>query len=167
MAEIVAVHLYAQWERYAEERLTEALVKHSSKFLDSNGIRRMKSIHKNLALVFVREGHRYFDFRSTGELMQKSDRLVGSENNPLRRLTAQLKSDLDTLGAIRNHIVHLSDSAGKSYNKRLSTSYGLISSPYVQSFLTAIDRRKSSPARNKERIIGLMEILRQAVLATS
>jgi hypothetical protein len=63
MTEIVAVHLYAQWERYTEDRLTEALVKHPSKFLDSNGIRRLKSIHKNLALVLVREGHRYVDFQ--------------------------------------------------------------------------------------------------------
>lgn len=39
IAEIVAVRLYAQWERYAEERLTDALVRHPAVFLSKNGVR--------------------------------------------------------------------------------------------------------------------------------
>jgi hypothetical protein len=167
LAEMFAVFLHSQWERYAEERLTEAVINHSTEFLRANGVRKTKSSRKDLALGFVREGRPYFDTRSTKDLIKKGDRLVGTGNNPFGHLPHQLKTYLDTLAAIRNRIVHLSASARTNYKKQLSSSYGLKLPTDPSGFLCAIDRRKNSPARNKTRIVGLMEIVRQAVKATS
>jgi hypothetical protein len=167
IAEIVAVHLYARWERYAEERLTDALVRHPAFFLSANGVRRLKSIPRGLALALVRDGRRYFDFRSVKDLIKKGDRLVDKQDNPFRRLTPQMKAYLDALGAIRNHIVHASDSATVGYKRQLSKVYGFKSKPYVEGFLNVIDHRPDSPARHKERIVGLMTILKQVVNVSS
>ena len=123
-AEFIAAHaavlLYAQWERYAEERLTETLVSHPNNFLHSHGLTSMKKIPKNLALFLVRDGHDYFAFKSSNHLIEKGDKLIGKDQNPFRRLSTQLKTQLDTLAAVRNHIVHLSDSARRRYKKRVS-----------------------------------------------
>lgn len=118
-------------------------------------------------MVLVRDGRRYFDFRSVDDLIQRGDRLVGKNDNPFRRLTPQMKAYLDALGAIRNHIVHASDSAAAAYKTQLSKVYGFKSKPYVEGFLNVIDHRLDSPARHKERIVGLMTILKQVVKVSS
>lgn len=167
MAEIVAVHLYAGWQRYAEDRLVEALINHPQQFLLQNRISNLKRIPRALAAVLVRGGERYFDFRSTEDLVRKGDRFVGQAANPFRRLPKSLQSELDCLGALRNRIVHYSESARKAYKKRTMEIYGLKRERYVEGFLTSIDRRSNSRARGKERITGLMEVVRQAVNATA
>jgi len=134
IASMTAVEVYAIWERYAERRLTIALSNHPQHFFAANGIRGMKSIPVGLATVLVRDGGRYFDFRSTSDLIDKGDRLVGRADNPFRNLPAKLKKYLDTLGAIRNYIVHQSDSALAAYKNYLSSVYNVKSKPSPPEF---------------------------------
>lgn len=163
IASMTAVEVYAIWEWYAEERLTRALANSPRHFLEENDIRGLKSIPIGLATVLVRGGNRYFDFRSTGDLIDKANRLVGKSENPFRNLPTQVKRYLDTLGAIRNYVVHQSDSALVSYKKYLTEVYNIKSKPEPDEFLNAIDKRASSLTRFKPRLVGLMGTVKQAI----
>jgi hypothetical protein len=163
IATMTAVEVYAIWERYAERRLTIALSNHPQHFLAVNGIRGMKSIPVGLATALVRGGGRYFDFRSTSDLIDKGDRLVGRVDNPFRNLPADLKKYLDTLGAIRNYIVHQSDSALAAYKNYLSSVYNVKSKPSPPEFLNAIDLRAGSPASGRQRLRGIIKVVEKCI----
>jgi hypothetical protein len=98
IASMTAIEVYGIWERYAEKRLTIALTNHPQQFFADNNIKGMRLIPAGLAKALVRGGGRYFDFRSTSDLIDKGDRLVGKANNPFRNLPPNLKKYLDTLG---------------------------------------------------------------------
>jgi hypothetical protein len=123
----------------------------------------MKSIPIGLATALVRGGGKYFDFRSTSDLIDKGDRLVGRANNPFRNLSPDLRKYLDTLGAIRNYIVHQSDSALASYKGYLSSVYNVKSKPSPPEFLNAIDFRAGSPFRYRQRLRGIIKVVEKAV----
>jgi len=163
IASMTAVEVYAVWERYAEKRLTAALVYYPQTFLADNNIRGLKSISVGLAAVLVRGSSRYFDFRSVGDLIDRGDRLLGNSQNPFRHLPASKKVYLDTLGAIRNYVVHQSESALAAYKRCLSDVYGIKSKPRPDEFLNAIDYRRDSPARRRPRIFGLIQVVEDAV----
>jgi len=160
---MTSVEVYAIWERYAEKRLTIALSNHPGQFLEDNGIKGMKSIPVGLATTLVRSGGRYFDFRSTADLIDKADRLVGKVDNPFRKLPANLRKYLDSHGAIRNYIVHQSDSALTSYKRHLSNVYNVKAKPGPPEFLNSIDYRADSPARYERRLKGIMRVIERCI----
>jgi len=163
IASMTAVEVFAIWERYAERRLTLALVYHPEKFIEENAIRGLKSISTGLSAVLVRKGNRYFDFRSMSDLIDKSDHLLGRNENPFRKISPEAKNYLDTLGAIRNYIVHQSDSALSTYKRYLSNVYRTKSKPEPDEFLNSIDYRSGSPARHKPRLLGLISIVEDVI----
>jgi len=59
---MVAVDVYAIWERCAERRVVAGLNHHPQQFLTANGIRSLKRVPLTLATVLIRTGTRYFDF---------------------------------------------------------------------------------------------------------
>jgi hypothetical protein len=166
IASMTVVEIYAIWERYAEKRLTVALAHHPEQLIEDNDIRGMKFIPVGLASILVRGGGRYFDFRSCSDLIDRSKRLVGAKNSPFRVLTKKHKQYLDTLGAIRNVVVHQSDSALAAYRRHLTEVYGLKAKPGPDEFLNAIDYRAGSPARYQQRVNGLIVVVGEVVNAT-
>lgn len=167
IAAMTVVEVYAVWERYAEKRLVAALNHYPSHFLENNDIDGIEHISYGLATVLVRSGTKFFDFRSTSELIDKADRIVGKIENPFRVLNPTDKHYLDTLSAIRNYIVHQSEAALKSYKRSLETTYGIKSKPTPTEFLNAKDFRKSSPARYKSRLHGLIAIIKDSIDRTA
>jgi hypothetical protein len=163
---MTAVEVYATWERYAERRLTIALAHHPVNFLLNNGIRGLKNILVGLASVLVRGDGRYFDFRSTSDLIDRAKRLVGASQNPFAVLTTDQRNYLDTLGAIRNYTVHQSETAFASYKRFLSEVCGVNAKPQPDEFLNAIDYRASSPLRGRPRIMGLIAVVEQVIAIT-
>jgi hypothetical protein len=168
-AEMTAVKLYAAWEAYTEKHLILALAKHPTHFLEENTITRMSSIPAKLASLLIRDGSRYFNFRSTQDLINKADRIVGRDVNPFRRLSTheEIPKYLDALGVIRNYVVHQSNRSEVAYQSCLSKTYGLKLKPGGGvGFLIALDRRRSSPLKNKARILGLIAIVQKAIEIT-
>lgn len=163
VASMTAVEVYAIWERYAEKRLAIALTYHPQKLIVENNIKGLRAVSIGLATMLVRGGNRYFDFRSTSDLIEKSDRLVGKPNNPFRNISKQVRDYLDTLGGIRNYIVHQSDSGLASYKSYLSKVYDVKAKPGPEEFLNAIDSRVNSPAKREPRIVGLIKSVEQAI----
>jgi tetratricopeptide (TPR) repeat protein len=163
IAAMTVVEVYAVWERYAEKRLVAALNHYPNHFLENNDIDGVENISYGLSTVLVRSGAKFFDFRSTSELIDKADRLVGKVQNPFRALNPSDKHYLDTLSAIRNYIVHQSEAALKSYKRSLETTYEIKSKPTPAEFLNAKDFRKSSPARYKSRLHGLIVIIKDSI----
>jgi hypothetical protein len=165
VAAMTAVELHSTWERYAERRLALALYKHPATFLASNNMNRMRKIPLGLASALVRGG-RYFDFRSTGDLIKRGTELVGEVSNPFRKLPTHTRKYLDALASMRNHIVHESDHARSQFNKRIAEIYGAKQNRHIHGFLSAVDNRADSPANGKPRIVGLMKIVKDAIEAT-
>jgi len=160
---MAAVDMHATWERFAEGRLIVALNHDPSPFITANLIRGIKRIPVGLATVLVRSGARYFDFRSTGELIDKGDRLLGKSSNPFRKIPEADRKYLDTLSAVRNCIVHRSTLAFSAYKRSIRKTYGIKSAPEPEEFLAAVDRRVESPARNDSRLHGLATVLRKTI----
>src|SRR4029453_13430295 len=95
IATMTAVEVHGIWERYVEHRLVAALNHHPETFLAENGVKGIKLVSSGLAAYLVRGGARYFDFRSTSELLDRGDRLVGKGDNPFRQLKKRERDYLD------------------------------------------------------------------------
>jgi len=124
IAAMTAVETYSIWERYAERRLLYSLSHYPEHFLRSNTVVGVRAIPRGLAAVLIR-GNRYFDFRSTGDLIAQGDTFLGRTKNPFRNLTPRAQEYMDTLGAIRNCIVHQSKRSQVAYRRHLTNVYGL------------------------------------------
>lgn len=166
ISQMTAVELHAVWERYAELRLIAALNHDPSHFLKEFGISGVSRVTSGLASFIVRAGGRFFDFRSTPDLIAKADRWLGKTDNPFRKLSPRDRAYLDTLAAIRNHVVHRSDAARAAYRRVLRLTYGIASAPLPEEFLHAKDMRAASPSRYKSRLDGLAAVVIHAVGAS-
>lgn len=166
IAQMTAVEIHAVWERYVEGRLIAALNHAPHHFLKQNDIIGVSRISRGLASYVVRGGGRFFDFRSTADLIGKANVLLGQAGNPFASLTAVERSYIDCLAAIRNCVVHGSAASFAAYKKNLKTVYGISAAPEPDEFLKAKDFRAMSPARNKGRIYGIAHIIKSAIHKT-
>jgi hypothetical protein len=166
IAKMTAVEIHGAWERYVEQRLVAALNHNPRHFVSQHNIKGVSRVSSGLALYVIRGGGKYFDVRSTAELLEKGDRLLGKSANPFRQLTPQDRSYLDALAAVRNCIVHGSDAALASYKRALRSAYGIKSAPGPDEFLHARDWRSASPARYQSRLQGLGVVVACAVSDT-
>jgi hypothetical protein len=166
IAQMTVVEVHSVWEQYTEGRLVAALNHNPSHFLKTEEIKGVSRVSSGLALYIIRGGGRYFDFRSTSDLLEKGDRWLGKSGNPFRSITADERAYIDTLIAIRNCVVHRSDAAVASYKRSLKSVYGIVSAPEAEEFLNTLDYRASSPARRKSRLHGLVAIVTTAIQKT-
>jgi len=161
---MAAVDIHATWERFTEDRLIAALHYDPTTFFRANEIRGIKRLPVGLATILVRERSIYFDFRSTDALIDKADRLLGKSANPFRKIPADDRGYLETLFKVRNCIGHRSKLAYSNYKSLIRKIYGIRSAPEPEEFLSAIDRRVNSPARNQSRLHGLIVVTRRTIL---
>jgi hypothetical protein len=166
VARMTAVELHAIWERYAERRLVTALNHAPEHFIVENNVKGVKRISAGLAFYLVRNGGRYFDFRSIGELLSKGDALLGKDGNPFRQLSQHDRHYIDALASIRNCVVHGSEAATAAYKRSLKTVYAIQSAPGPDEFLNAKDFRASSPMRYASRLHGLAMVVSHGIQNT-
>ena len=165
-AAMSAVEIHGIWERYVEERLTSLINHNPSQFASLADIRGLKSVSSGLAKYIIRGGGRYFDFKSTSDLLGKGDGWLGRAHNPFRSLSQSDREYIDLLSAIRNCVVHGSDAAQFAYRRHLKTVYGIRSAPEPDEFLNAVDHRNISPAPKEKRIRGIATIIRNSINST-
>ncbi|HZP75838.1 MAG TPA: hypothetical protein VFB45_06840 [Pseudolabrys sp.] len=162
-AAMTAVEVHAIWERYAERRLVAALNHYPDYFIEQEEIKGVSRISSGLAFYVVRGGSRYFDFRSSSELLKKGDALLGQPDNPFRGITKHNRDYLDALAAIRNLVVHDSSAATASF-KRLARSVYAVQYPGgAGEFLCAVEHRAGQPGRGKSRLSGLIAVVMDSV----
>jgi hypothetical protein len=101
------------------------------------------------------------DFRSMSDLMAKGDKWLGKAG-----IAVEDRNYLDTLAAIRNMVVHVSDSAANAYKRALSKVYGLRSVPSPGEFLDSLDRRTRTPNCNQRRLNGLIASVKKVIAMT-
>lgn len=135
-----AVEAHSIWERYAENRLAAALNHDPRHFISEYNITGVTRVSTGLALFVIRGGGRYFDFRSMSDLLTQGNKWLGRNSNPFRTVGVDDRNYLDTLAAIRNMVVHASDSASNSYKRALQKVYGLRSVPSPGELLDSLDR---------------------------
>lgn len=163
-AEMSIVELHAIWERFAEERLVIALNHKPAYFIEENSVKGTDIISKGLAHVLVKGNQSYFDFRSMDDLIKKGNKLLGNTNNPFLSLPKNPdRNYLDTLSAIRNYIVHRSQTSQKSYKKALKDSFNISSSPEPSEFLNAKDSRTNSPKKWDKRIFVIAKVVKDTI----
>jgi hypothetical protein len=163
IASMAIVDLNAIWERYTEERLVIALNHNPQYFIGNNNINGINTIPKGLAKIIVRGSFKYFDFRSTRELINKGNKLLGVKNPFLELKGKPSIQYLDTLLAIKNCITHWSDSSTVEYKKAINKTFDIKSAPEVGEFLNAIDYRKASPINKGKRLLVLTTIVKECI----
>jgi hypothetical protein len=166
IAQMSVVEIHSSWERYAEARLVAALNHDPSYFLQNEGIKGVTSVSTGLADFVVRSGRRFFDFRSSSELINKGTELLGKGKNPFVSLTPLQRDYLDCVAAIRNFIVHGSGYSKERYRGAVNKMYGIKYAPAPDEFLNTLDSRKSSPAKWQPRLRGLALMVQKSVEAT-
>ncbi|MGP0059552.1 MAG: hypothetical protein ACLPID_09730 [Beijerinckiaceae bacterium] len=150
-----------------KKRLIAALNHSAEHFIAEQEIRGVTHIPFGLASYIVRGGGKFFDFRSTADLLRKGDAWLGRDSNPFRVLTANDRMYIDVLSAVRNYIVHDSDTSFASYRSHLQKAYNIKAAPAPNEFLNTIDIRALSPWRKHRRIDGLAKVLAGAIQQTS
>ena len=166
IAQMSAVELNGTWERYVERRLVAQLNRKPAHFIKANDIRGITAITSGLAVYIIRGGRSYFDFRGSGDLKGKIKAWFSEADNPFQELDDDAWGYIDTLAATRNCIVHGSDVSIDRYRKMLRVVYGMRLIPSPSEFLNAQDQRANSPARRKPRLLGLAEVIMQAIEQT-
>lgn len=166
IARMTSVEIHSTWERYVETRLVAALNHSPKHFLERHGITGVTSISPGFARYIIRSGHRFFDFRSTRDLMEKADRWLGAGANPFKSLSARDRSFIDCLTAIRNCIVHGSEASIAAYKSHLKAVYDIRLAPGPDEFLHAKDSWTASPARYKSRLHVLAEVVERTIQNT-
>lgn len=165
VAQMTVVELNAIRESYCEERLVAALNNFSQHFLTTNRAKGIRRIPAGLAGYIVRGGRSYLDFRSSGDLLKKSDDLLTKSKNPFDPLRKDHKY-IDLLSAVRNRVVHYSHASWVKYKQALREVYDIHSAPETQEFLQALDKRMVSRARRKSRLHGIAKKLIEAINKT-
>jgi hypothetical protein len=163
VAHMTAVELHVVWERYAEGRLVIALNHFPTHFLTVNSVRGVKILPVDLADYLVRGGAKYFDFRSIDDLIDKGKRLLAPSNNPFAAMGKAHKEHLDALAALRNYVVHKSESSRVAYKRHLAKVFGIKSAPSAGEFLDSIDHRNGSPCKGQKRIFTFFHYVNDAI----
>lgn len=163
IARMTAVEIHAVWERYVETRLVAALNHNPRHFLKEQEITGVARISPGFARYIIRSGNRFFDFRSTADLIGKANRWLGSTANPFNALSANDRKYIDCLAAVRNFVVHGSDASWAAYKQSLRSVYGIKSAPKPDEFLHAKDWWTPSPARYKKRLHVLAEVIERVI----
>jgi hypothetical protein len=166
VAAMTAVEIHSIWERYVENRLIAALNHHPHHFLKEHNIVGVTAISTGFAQYIVRSGGRFFDFRSTSELIGKANRWLGAAKSPFNSLVPRELAYLDCLAAVRNCVVHRSEAAITAYKRNLRSVYSIKAAPAPDEFLHAKDFRNLSPARHQSRVIGLAVVTTVAIART-
>jgi hypothetical protein len=164
VAQMSLVEIHAVWERYAEERLVAAFNRDASHFIRAQEIKGIRHISKSLAHILVRENRDFFQFSNVEGLVAKGKKFLGQENNPFSKIPAEIRTYLNFLAKIRNHIVHESDYSKGRYTTAVKSDYG-ISAPSPGEFLSTIDRRSTSPAQGKSRLHAIALMTQRAISA--
>lgn len=166
MCQMSAVEAHTIWERYVEKRLVAALNHDPRHFIREEEIKGVKHVSSGLADYIIRGGRRFFDFRFTSELIDRSDSFLGKSANPFRKIDSGDRLYIDALASIRNCIVHNSDAAQTAYRRRLKEVYGITSAPAPDEFLYAKDLRPGSILRYQPRLKGLLTVLSRVIQQT-
>jgi hypothetical protein len=161
-----AVELHGIWDRYVEDRLVAGLNRNPTFFVEDLGLTGVNSVSKGLAHFVVRSGQKYFDFRSMGDLIGRSNRFLGEQNNPFKKIPKPDRQYIDALAAIRNRVVHGSDASIAAYKTVLRSVYQMSSASGPDEFLYTDDQRPTSPARYKTRLQGLAIVVKQSIQIT-
>jgi hypothetical protein len=165
IAKMTAVEVHAIWERYVETRLVAALNHNPKNFLEEQNIIGLTRMSVGLANYIVRGGNRYFDFRSMDDLKGKAKRWLGA-TNPFSSLPAADIAYIDCLATVRNCVVHGSEASVTAYKRSIKSVYGMKKASEPTEFLHAKDYRPASPARDKSRLHGLVEVIVKAIQST-
>jgi len=147
VARMSAVEIHGTWERYVESRLVIALNHKPKHLIEEQNMVGVSAIPMGLARYIVRGGRQFFDFRSMSDLINKADHLLGRDENPFRVVDAVNRSYIDCLAAIRNHVVHGSETSLRTYKQHLKAVYGIKAVPEPEEFLHAMDYRHDKPIR--------------------
>ena len=161
MCAMIAVELHGIWERYVEDRLATGLNHNPSFFVADQGLTGVTSVSTGLAHFVIRGGQKYFNFRSMGDLIGRSDRFLGKPNNPFRNIPRPDCNYVDALAAVRNRVVHGSDASIAAYKAALGSVYKIASAPGPDEFLKAI----ASPLRRglwRAGLIGRLSLVADA-----
>jgi hypothetical protein len=163
---MTAVDAHETWERYVEARLVAAINHDPKHFLTEQNVKGVKHVSYGLARYIVRGGDRYFDFRSTSDLIQRTDKWLAPAQNMFRTIANSDRDYIDAFAAIRNFVVHGSDAAQLAYKRELRRVYNIHSAPQPDEFLYAQDNRVGSVERYKPRLFGLLTILSRTITNT-
>jgi hypothetical protein len=166
IAQMTAVEINATWEVYVERRLVAALNHYPSHFVSSNKLLGVRRISAGLAGYIVRGGKQYVDIRGSSDLQGRANLFLSRSRNPFQALSSHAVKYIDALSAVRNHIVHRSNSSEAKYKKVLRDVYNVRSAPAPDEFLHARDYRRGSPARYESRLQGMTEVLLEAIRNT-
>jgi hypothetical protein len=166
IARMTAVEIHSTWERYVETRLVAALNHSPKHFLEQHNITGVTAISPGFARYIIRGGRRFFDSRSTADLIDKANRWLGRTSNPFKSLSEKDRSFIDCLTAIRNYVVHGSEASVAAYKLHLKKVYDIRSAPGPDEFLHAKDSWTPSPARYKSRLHVIAEIIERTIQNT-
>jgi len=177
VAQMTAVEIHGTWERYVENRLVVALNHNPEHLIEEQNMFGVSAIPTGLARYIVRGGKQFFDFRSMSDLIKKADHLLGRGGNPFRSMNVVDRSYIDCLAAIRNHVVHGSETSLRTYKQNLRSVYGIKAVPEPTEFLHAMDYRHNKPIRlprdiqrdafqYRSRLSGIAVVIIQTIATT-
>ena len=113
IAESVLLRLVANWESFINEQLVDCVNRDPTSLSTFFGVRIPANPSKDLchALIF---GERYRDFRTFGDLIDFSGRVLPDESNPFRAVSRPHRATIDEAYKMRNYLSHYSSKSRRS-----------------------------------------------------
>lgn len=132
LAEGLALTLAGYWEEVLDEDFVDALNRDTSAYAERVGIELPKNLTRNICFGLL-VGDGYLDFRSTGDIVGRSKKVLVPANNPFDHLTRTVRTSIDHFYILRNYLAHRSQRAYRAYRAMLETDfeYKLVVQPGV------------------------------------
>jgi hypothetical protein len=124
LAESVLLRICANWESFIDEHLADCVNCDHSRLSEFFAVKIPSNPSKDLcqALLF---GNGFRDFKSAGDLLAFSKKVLPSESNPFVSISTEHRAKIDEAYTIRNYLAHYSSAGTRSLKKLYTSKYRL------------------------------------------
>ena len=124
IAESVLLRLVANWESFINEQLVDCVNRDPTSLSTFFGVSIPANPSKDLchALIF---GERYRDFRTFGELIDFSGKVLPDKSNPFRAVSRPHRAAIDEAYKMRNYLSHYSSKSRRSLMTMYRRQYNM------------------------------------------
>ena len=124
LAESVLLRICACWESFVDEHLVDCVNRDHGKLTEFCAVTIPANPSKSLCQALI-IGNGYLDFKSTGDLVGFSKRVLPTASNPFLAISKPHRERIDEAFTIRNYLAHYSGAGTRSLSRLYRTKYRL------------------------------------------
>lgn len=124
LAESTLLRVCAQWERFVDEHIVDCVNRDHSKLREYFSVAIPPNPSWDLCHALI-IGAKYLDFRSIGDLINFTRKILPDASNPFRKIADGERRMIDETFKVRNYLSHYSYASWRALKKVYGEQYGM------------------------------------------